>query len=138
MAMSRQQKGGRARAARLGAKKRREIARMGAKARWSRPKKVLRDRRALEIICERHGIKALYAFGSILRDDFGPQSDVDLLYVPKRDDFSFSDYCRAVRAFEELFGRDVDLVSKVTMEQTKNPYRRKHILESAELVHEEA
>src|SRR5690349_13766650 len=34
---------------------------------------------ALQAACSRHHIRRLSAFGSVLRDDFGPQSDVDLL-----------------------------------------------------------
>ncbi len=38
------------------------------------------DRKALEELCRRHRIRRLGFFGSVLRDDFGPDSDVDVLY----------------------------------------------------------
>ncbi len=39
------------------------------------------DREALAALCRKHHIKRLAFFGSVLRDDFGPASDVDLLVV---------------------------------------------------------
>ncbi len=78
----------------------------------------------------------LAVFGSALREDFGPDSDVDLLV-------SFEDSARhtlfdMVRMEEDLrtiFGRDVDLVSRRGIEKSRNHLRRKAILESAELLY---
>jgi predicted nucleotidyltransferase len=46
----------------------------------------LPPRAALADFCQRHAIRRLSLFGSVLRDDFGPQSDVDVLveYQPGR------------------------------------------------------
>jgi hypothetical protein len=42
-------------------------------------------RPAIARLCRRHGVSELHAFGSVLRGDFGPDSDVDLLVVFQRD-----------------------------------------------------
>ena len=68
------------------------------------------DREALAALCRKHHIKRLAFFGSVLRDDFGPDSDVDLLYEfeeGKTPGFGFID---VMDDFERFFDRKVDLV----------------------------
>jgi predicted nucleotidyltransferase len=60
--------------------------------------------------CRKWGIRTLSFFGSVVRDDFGPASDVDVLVEFKR-----PVGMKIVHAEEELgliFGRKVDLVQK--------------------------
>ena len=94
------------------------------------------DRQALIRICQRHGVKRLALFGSVVRDDFGPLSDVDVLidFKPSRvpDLFEFGILAEELAA---LFGRRVDLVTSSSL---KNPYRRASILEDAEVQFDEA
>lgn len=68
------------------------------------------DQAAISAFCRRHSVARLSLFGSILRDDFGPDSDIDVL-------IEFSPGTR-VSLFElggmlleltEMFGRQVDL-----------------------------
>jgi tetratricopeptide (TPR) repeat protein len=63
-------------------------------------------------LCEKYRVKELYLFGSALRDDFGPQSDVDMAAVFSRDGIacSFDQYFDFKTALEHLLGRPVDLV----------------------------
>lgn len=71
------------------------------------------DGERLADICRRHSVIELAAFGSVLRDDFGPHSDVDLLYVFAPDAFiGWSGIYELDRELAELFGRPVDLVPK--------------------------
>ena len=92
------------------------------------------SREEITAFCERWQVTQLDVFGSALREDFGPDSDIDLLV-------SFEDSARhtlfdMVRMEEELkkiFGREVDLVSRRGIERSPNYIRRKAILESAEL-----
>jgi uncharacterized protein len=70
---------------------------------------------ALEALCRKWRVRVLSLFGSVLRDDFGPNSDVDVLG-------SFDD-----DALAEMFGRPVDLVER---EGVRNPFRRQRILET--------
>ena len=94
------------------------------------------SREEITAFCERWQVTQLDVFGSALREDFGPDSDVDLLV-------SFEESARhtlfdMVRMEEELkgiFGREVDLVSRRGIERSPNYIRRKAILESAEAIH---
>ncbi len=69
------------------------------------------DDERLADICRRYHVHELALFGSVLRDDFGPDSDVDLLYVidPPIGLFAFGDLNEELEA---LIGRKVDLVPK--------------------------
>jgi hypothetical protein len=91
------------------------------------------DRGALAEFCQKWRIRELSLFGSALRDDFGPASDLDFL-------ISFEpgagwDLWDLVTLRDELIsitGREVDIVVK---EALCNPYRRKEILAHREVLH---
>lgn len=72
-------------------------------------------------------------FGSALRDDFGPKSDLDLLvrYAPDAK-VTLLDEARMQEELEQLFGSPVDLISRRAIEESSNWIRRKAIFESAE------
>jgi len=90
------------------------------------------DKERLARFCERWKIRELDLFGSVLRDDFGPNSDVDLLVTFRPDaDWSLFDHVEMEDELSLLVGRNVDLVSKRAIEHSRNPLRRKWILESA-------
>lgn len=65
---------------------------------------------ALAEVCRRHGIASLRLFGSVVRDDFGPDSDVDILveFRPGIDPDLF-DLGGLQQDLSDLFGREVDL-----------------------------
>jgi uncharacterized protein len=70
-----------------------------------------RDR--LAEICERYSVQELALFGSVLRDDFRADSDVDLLVSFKPGTrMSLFRFVELQEELEALFGRKVDLVSK--------------------------
>ena len=86
--------------------------------------------------CRRWKITELALFGSVLREDFGPESDIDVLVqFTANHGWSLFDHVEMQEELKELFGRDVDLVNRQAIEQSHNPIRRKEILESAEVVH---
>ncbi len=87
--------------------------------------------------CERWQVRELALFGSVLRDDFGPESDIDVL-VSFRDEarHTLFDMARMEDELKTLFKRDVDLVSRRGIERSSNHLRRKAVLESAETIHE--
>lgn len=64
----------------------------------------------LERLCRKHGIRRLALFGSITRDDFGPNSDVDVLIelLPKKR-ITLRSHVRMAEALSDLFGRDIDM-----------------------------
>jgi len=83
--------------------------------------------------CHRWKITELALFGSILRDDFGPDSDVDVL-VSFTDDAGWSlfDLVDMIDELKAIFGREVDLVEKKAL---RNPFRRQTILQDREIIY---
>ncbi len=72
-------------------------------------------------------------FGSVLRDDFSDDSDVDFLVRFQNEaTWTLLDLARMERQLESMVGRSVDLIERAGIEQSRNPYRRRTILSSAE------
>jgi uncharacterized protein len=90
-------------------------------------------REAIALFCRRHQVRELAIFGSVLRDDLRPDSDVDVLveFGPGAK-VSLFDLVDMRDELATLFGRDVDIVSKRAL---RNPYRRREILDSAETLY---
>jgi len=90
----------------------------------------------LEEFCRKWKVSELALFGSVLRDDFRPDSDVDLLisFQPEAD-WSLFDRVRMQGELAGIVGRKVDLVSRRGIERSSNWIRRKAILESARPVY---
>ena len=90
------------------------------------------NRMALAEVCSKWGIGSVALFGSATRDDFTPQSDIDLLieYLPGVR-HSLFEYGYMTDDFTKVFGREVDLVHAEGIRKSRNPIRREHILSSA-------
>ena len=84
--------------------------------------------------CRRNHIRKLAFFGSVLRDDFTPESDVDVLvefepgHVPGLAFFSMQ------RELSEILGQEVDLNTAGDL----SPYFRNEVLTEAEVLHDAA
>jgi uncharacterized protein len=91
---------------------------------------------AIADFCQRWQVSEFYLFGSVLRDDFRPDSDIDVLvrFAPQVRHSVF-DLMRMEAELGKLFGRKVDLVDRSVLEQSPNYIRRRHILESAERIY---
>lgn len=85
--------------------------------------------------CRANGIASLAVFGSALRDDFGPNSDVDLLVEFQPGRTPGLNFVTIADELETFFGRPVDLLSRAAVEQSLNPIRRRNILSTAELIY---
>jgi uncharacterized protein len=86
--------------------------------------------------CQRWKIRELALFGSVLREDFMPDSDVDVLVTFETDaDWSLLDHVRIQKDLEALLGREVDLVSRRGIERSANWIRRQAILDTAETIY---
>ena len=86
--------------------------------------------------CRRWQITELALFGSVLREDFRPESDVDLLVsFAENARWTLLDLARMEAEFKDILGREVDLVERRAVELSENYIRRRHILESAEPVY---
>jgi predicted nucleotidyltransferase len=90
----------------------------------------------IDDFCGRHGVRELALFGSVLRQDFRPNSDVDLLvsFLPGSHPSVF-ELAAMQRELEEIIGRKVDLVDRRVVEESSNYIRRRRILESAEVIY---
>ena len=83
--------------------------------------------------CRKWHITELALFGSALREDFRPESDIDVLVSFVEDaHWSLFDLVRMQDELYEIFGREVDLVEKRGL---KNPFRRHEILTTSEVIH---
>jgi len=85
---------------------------------------------------KRWKIKELALFGSVLRDDFRADSDIDLLvtFVPNHP-WSLLDHVTMQDELAAILGREVDLVSRRAIERSENPWRRHDILSSAQTIY---
>lgn len=83
--------------------------------------------------CDRWKVRELSLFGSVLRDDFRPDSDVDVLIsFHENSGLGLWDLSAMQEELEGLFGRTVDLAVK---EGLRNPFRRHLILTSREIIY---
>lgn len=97
-----------------------------------RPKSLGVDLDRLAELCDRWKIAAISLFGSTLRDDFKPDSDIDLLVTYRPDaEWSLFDTVGLQGELSDLFRRPVDVVSRRAVEDSPNWIRRKDILDSA-------
>lgn len=85
-------------------------------------------------LCESHNVKSLYAFGSVLTDNFNKESDIDLIvdflnisvedYADNYFDFKFS--------LQDILKRPIDLLEEKAI---KNPYFRQSVSQQRQLVY---
>ena len=90
----------------------------------------------IEDFCRKYHIRKLSLFGSVLRDDFRPDSDVDVLisFAPDAH-WGLFDLVRMEDELEAILGREVDLVSRRAVEASENYIRRKSILGNLEVIY---
>ena len=90
----------------------------------------------ISALCKRWPIQELALFGSVLRDDFRPESDVDVLVTFAKDSrLSLLDHQRLRADLEKIFNRRIDLISRKGLEKSRNIGRRDAILRSAEVIY---
>ena len=91
------------------------------------PKGRIRD------FCRKCKIAELSLFGSVIREDFRPDSDVDVMVTfAKEAQWSLYDWVDMIGELREIFGRDVDLLSSQSI---RNPFRRHEILKTRETLY---
>ncbi|WP_017324372.1 nucleotidyltransferase family protein [Synechococcus sp. PCC 7336] len=93
-------------------------------------------REKIHEFCQRWQVQELDLFGSVLREDFRPDSDVDVLveFQPEARR-NLLDLVQMEQELAEMFGREVDLLSKSAIEKSPNWLRRQAILSTAEPVY---
>jgi predicted nucleotidyltransferase len=86
------------------------------------------DRNRIAEFCRRHHVRRLALFGSVLRDDFGPGSDIDVLVEFEPDTFVGFRIIEMEDELSQILGRKVDLVTARAL----NHRIRGHVLEEAQ------
>ncbi|AFY36695.1 DNA polymerase beta domain protein region [[Leptolyngbya] sp. PCC 7376] len=86
--------------------------------------------------CHRWQVAELSLFGSILRNDFNDESDIDFLVLfQSESNYGLFERFDMKEELAELIQRPVDLISKKGIENSRNWLRKKNILESAEVIY---
>ena len=94
---------------------------------------------AIRAFCRKWKVVELDLFGSVLSSSFGPSSDVDILLAYAEDaHITLFDEGQMQEELEALFGRQVHFMTKRAVEDSRNPIRRRAILESATPVYVES
>lgn len=90
----------------------------------------------LKAFCSKWKIKEFSVFGSVLREDFGPNSDVDVLITHEETaTWSLFDLVDMKTELESLLSRKVDWVTKPSVEKSRNRFWKQAVLESARVIH---
>lgn len=85
--------------------------------------------------CQHWQIVELALFGSILRDDFNPNSDVDILVTFQPNHSWGLEFIQMREQLSTLFNRPVDLMTRNSIVNSHNVLRRQNILNSAEVIY---
>ncbi|OQY84718.1 MAG: hypothetical protein B6D40_04985 [Anaerolineae bacterium UTCFX3] len=90
-------------------------------------------RRKIADFCRKYNIQKLAFFGSVLRDNFKPTSDVDILIEFKKGYTSGLAFFAMPDELRKILGRNVDLLTYQGVKASRNPIRKKAILDSAKV-----
>ncbi|MCX5898923.1 MAG: nucleotidyltransferase family protein [Proteobacteria bacterium] len=91
------------------------------------------DREAIADFCKKWKITECALFGSVLRDDFAPDSDIDVLVsFDSSAHWSLFDLVEMREELKGFFGREVDLIEK---DGLRNPFRRHEILTTRQIIY---
>lgn len=97
------------------------------------PCRIAYDPKQLAAFCIKWKVKELALFGSVLRDDFRPDSDVDVMVTFEPDaPWSYWEWPLMMDELQVVFGRRIDLVEKRSI---TNPFRRQSIGRHHEVVY---
>ncbi len=91
-------------------------------------------RKTITEFCKKHRIKRLAFFGSVLREDFRPESDVDVLVEFEAGHTPGLSFFSIQRELSSILGRKVDLNTTKDL----SPYYRKKVLQEAEILYDAA
>jgi len=91
------------------------------------------DQNLIADFCRKWNIIEFSIFGSALREDFGSESDVDVLVsLAPGTRLSLYDWVDMIDELKSIIGREVDLVEKTGI---RNPFRRREILSTAKVLY---
>ncbi|HEY9073231.1 MAG TPA: nucleotidyltransferase family protein, partial [Desulfobaccales bacterium] len=91
------------------------------------------DTQRIAEFCRRWIINEFALFGSVLREDFRPDSDIDVLISFEPDiPWSLFEWVDMIEELRVILGREVDLVEKSGL---RNPFRRREILSNRQVIY---
>lgn len=90
----------------------------------------------IKAFCQKWKITEFALFGSAIRGDFRPDSDIDVLVTfESTANWTLFDHVDMETELKAILGRDVDLVSRRGIERSRNNIRRRDILDSAQVIY---
>ena len=93
------------------------------------------DTENIRHFCRRWKVSTLSVFGSILRDDFRPDSDLDFLVdFEEGEDWDLFDDLQMRDELSDIIGRDANILTRRAVESAQNRYLRQEILSTAEAI----
>jgi len=94
------------------------------------------SKEGISAFCQRNHIRSLSFFGSVLRDDFRPDSDIDVLveFEPGKEP-GLMEMAGMETELSGILGHKVDIVERKAVEKSENYIRRRHILQSLETIY---
>jgi predicted nucleotidyltransferase len=95
----------------------------------SKVARIIIDREKISDFCRKHHIRKLALFGSVLREDFKPESDVDVLVEFEQGHIPGFAFFSMEKELSEILNHKVDLNTP----QFLSPYFRDHVLAEAEV-----
>jgi uncharacterized protein len=88
--------------------------------------------------CKRWQVIEFALFGSVVRDDFSSLSDIDaLVSFDPESNWGLFDHIQMNQELKQLFGREVDLITRRALEQSRNALLRSEILNTAKVLYSE-
>ncbi len=94
------------------------------------------NKTAINNFCNKYGIIELSVFGSILRDDFNLESDIDFLVTfREKSEHTLFDIARMKDELQDILGRQVDFVGRKAVGKSNNIFRKTSILESVQIIY---
>lgn len=96
--------------------------------------KINQHKELIKQLCEKYNVENLYAFGSVLTDDFNDNSDIDLLvnFKPINIDLYADNYFDFKFSLEQILKREIDLLEEKAL---KNPYFIKELHNKRQLIY---
>lgn len=94
------------------------------------------DKERLAECCRRYGVARLETFGSFATGDASAESDLDLLVTFKPGAHIGLEFVALQQELTEVFGRNVDLLTRASVQRSPNKYFRRFALRHTELVYE--
>ena len=110
-------------------------SRENAAARRVAAPRILASPSAIADFCKRWQVAELALFGSVLRNDYGRKSDIDVLVDFAPDGVPGIEFVAMASELSRLLGRPVDILTRSAVERSLNHIRRREILDSAEVIY---